>query len=223
MRILLVEDDKKTIDVFRKTLSKAGYQMDAVTDGLMGLDYILSGIYDLALIDIALPKLTGVDVLRNARREGVSVPIILLTAKTTLEDKINCLDNGADDYLTKTIDAEELLAHIRARTRKYKIKLEKMLTVGNVRLDSSTYKLHGPEKSVKLSRKEYQLLEYFMMNEGKILSPDMILSHVWGPDSEADLNNLEVYVSYVRRKLKYVESEALIITTKGIGYSIEVL
>lgn len=223
MRILLIDDDKKTTDEARSVLGKKGYQTDVVTDGLLGLEYILSGIYDLVLLDIILPKLNGLDVVRNARNEGIGVPIILLTAKAAPEDKIKGLDSGADDYLTKPFNAGELLASIRARTRKDKTALGMYLSVGNVRLDSSTYKLCGPEKSVKLTKKEYQLLEYLMLNDGKILSRDMIIPHVWGPDSEADLNNLEVYISYVRKKLKYVGSEATIITTKGVGYSIEIL
>ena len=204
-------------------LKKAGYQADIVTDGLLGLDYILSGIYDLVVLDIMLPKLNGLDVLRNARNEGIDVPIFLLTANSKSEDKIKGLDSGADVYLTKPFDPGELLAYIRARTRKDKTNLEAILTVGNVQLESTTYKLRGPKEAVKMTTKEYQLLEYLMLNKGKILSRDMIISHVWGPDSETDLNNLEVYISYVRKKLKFVGSEATIITTKGVGYSIEIL
>ena len=204
-------------------LKKAGYQADIVTDGLLGPDYILSGIYDLVVLDIMLPKLNGLDVLRNARNEGIDVPIFLLTANSKSEDKIKGLDSGADVYLTKPFDPGELLAYIRARTRKDKTNLEAILTVGNVQLESTTYKLRGPKEAVKMTTKEYQLLEYLMLNKGKILSRDMIISHVWGPDSETDLNNLEVYISYVRKKLKFVGSEATIITTKGVGYSIEIL
>lgn len=223
MRILLIDDEKQTTDKVQMILKKAGYLTDVVTDGLLGLDYILSGIYDLVVLDIRLPKLNGLDVLRNARNEGVDVPIILLTARSKSEDIIKGLDSGADVCLTKPFDPGELLAYIRARTRKDKTHLETTITVGNVQLEPTTYKLRGPKKAVKMTIKEYQLLEYLMLNAGKIISRDLIISHVWGPDSETDLNNLEVYVSYVRKKLKLVGSEATIITTKGVGYSIEIL
>lgn len=224
MKILLVEDEKNLADGIRDVLTKAGYQSDVVYDGLTGLDYILSDTYDLAILDILLPKLNGIDLLKNARNEGIAIPIILLTAKSDPADKILGLDAGADDYLTKPFDVGELLARIRvqSRTRSFS-KAGTGLSVGNIYLDQSTYKLHGEEKSVKLSRREYQLLEYLMMNGNKILSRDMIISRVWGTDSDADYNNVEVYISLVRKKLKYVESTASIITTKGVGYSIEVI
>ena len=224
MRILLIEDDREMADGVRVILERAGYQTDLVTDGLLGLDYILSGIYDLVLLDIILPRLNGIDILKNARSEGVKAPIIMLTAKAEVEDKVAGLDNGADDYLTKPFEAEELLARIRARIRKDQTKAGRNeLSIGNLYLDPATYRLHGPEKSIKLTNKEYQLLEYLIINQGKILPRDMIISHVWGPDSEANINNLEVIVHFSRHKLKFVESEASIVTTKGVGYSIEIL
>ena len=223
MKILVIEDDRKTADGIRTILTKEGYQADIISDGLAGLESMLSGIYDLVLLDIALPKLNGLDILRNARHEGVATPVIILTARSESADKIGGLDSSADDYLTKPFDAGELLARIRARTRKPSEEDDKTLSFGSIRLDQSTYKLYGREKSIKLSNKEYQLLEYLMMNSGRILSRDMLISRVWGPDSDAGDNNLEVYISFVRQKLKFVESEASIITTKGVGYSIEVI
>ena len=225
MKILLVEDEKVLAEGIQAILEKEGYRTDVVYDGLSGLDYILSDTYDLVLLDIVLPKLNGIDVLKNARADGVTIPIILLSARGGADDKILGLDSGADDYLVKPFDAGELLARIRVRIRERSAEGRGTtgLVIGNIRLDQSTYKLFGEEKSVKLSNKEYQLLEFLMLNGGKILSRDMIISRVWGTDSDADYNNLEVFISFVRKKLKYVESSASIITTKGVGYSIEVI
>lgn len=224
MKILLIEDEQRVAEAVQAILEKEGYRTDVVYDGLSGLDYILSDTYDLVLLDIMLPKLNGIDILKNARHEGITVPIILLSARAEADEKIQGLDAGADDYLVKPFDAGELLARIRVRMRESVSGFNGPgLTVGDAWLEQATYKLHGKDKSIKLSNKEYQLLEYLMLNGGKILSRDMIISRVWGTDSDADYNNLEVYISFVRRKLKYVESSASIVTTKGVGYSIEVL
>ncbi len=221
MRILIVEDEKEIADGINKILTSAGYQTDTVYDGLNGLDYILSNIYDLVLLDIMLPKLDGIDVLKNARKEGITTPVIMLTAKFQADDKINGLDSGADDYLTKPFDAGELLARIRTRTRKSNTEISDRTEAFDIWLEKSTFKLHGKEKSVKLAKKEYQLLEYFMMNKGRILERDSLITKIWGFDEEPEYNNLDVYISFLRKKLKYVEAKAVIATTKGVGYSLE--
>lgn len=221
MRILIVEDEKEIADGIQSILKKEGYAADAVYDGLTGLDYLLSGAYDLVLLDIMLPKISGLDVLKNARAEGVQTPVILLTAKFQPDDKIRGLDSGADDYLTKPFDAGELLARIRARTRRSGTDPIDVLSAYDIRLKKTTFKLYGPEKSVKLAKKEYQLLEYLMVNKGRILPRDLLITRIWGLDEETDYNNLDVYVSFLRKKLKYVEAKASIVTKKGIGYSLE--
>ena len=221
MRILIIEDEKEIADGVQKILKKEGYQVDKVYDGLSGLDYILSGVYDLILLDIMLPKINGLDILKNARNEGIKIPVILLTARSQVDDKILGLDSGADDYLTKPFDAGELLARIRARTRSVSEKDGNQLIAYDICLEKSTYKLCGHEKSVKLANKEYQLLEYLMMNKGQILSRDMLMTKVWGVNEEADYNSLEVYISFLRKKLRFVGVKASIVTTKGVGYSIE--
>ena len=221
MRILIVEDEKQIADGIYKILRKEGYEVDTVYNGLDGLDYILSDIYDLVLLDIMLPKINGIDVLKNARAEGITTPVIMLTAKFQPADKINGLDSGADDYLTKPFDAGELLARIRTRTRKTNTVASDKTEAYDIWLEKSTFKLHGKEKSVKLAKKEYQLLEYFMINKGQILERDSIITKVWGYDDSAEYNNLDVYMSFLRKKLKYVEAKASIVTTKGIGYSLE--
>lgn len=221
VRILIVEDEKEIADGIQRILEEEGYQTDVTYDGLNGLDYILSGIYDLVLLDVMLPKINGFDILKNIRREGFSVPVIMLTAKSQTEDKVAGFDEGADDYLTKPFDAMELLARIRARLRGGNTSTGRELVFSDMRLSPATYKLFGKDKSVKLSQKEFFLLEYLMTNPGQILTKDMILTKVWGFDSEPDYNNLEVYISFVRKKMRFVETKAQIITTKGVGYSIE--
>lgn len=221
MRILIVEDEKEITDGIVAVLNKAGYETDVSYDGLSGLDNILSGIYDLILLDIMLPKLNGIDILKNARKEGIATPVILLTSKSQIEDKIAGLDSGADDYLTKPFDIGELLARIRARTRISSPDNGNYLTVGDICLDRDTFKLRGKEKAIKLGNKEFQLLEYLMINAGHVITKDLIVSKVWGFEDEADYNSLEVYISFLRKKLKFVEASTEIVTTKGVGYSIE--
>lgn len=219
MRILVIEDEKEIADGISLILEKAGYQVDCVYDGLIGLDNVFSEIYDLVLLDVMLPKINGFDVVKNARAEGVTTPIILLTAKSLVEDKINGLNLGADDYITKPFDAGELLARIAARVRGQTEKKNGKLTAFDISLDQTVYKLEKDNKSIGLTKTEYQLLEYFMLNKCQILSKDMIINKVWGNDDETEYNNIEVYVSFIRKKLKYVNALATIVTKKGIGYS----
>lgn len=221
MRILIVEDEKEIADGINVILKNAGYEVDTVYDGLDGLDYILSDIYDLILLDIMLPKINGMDVLKNARAEGITTPVIMLTAKFQPEDKINCLDSGADDYLTKPFDAGELLARIRTRTRKSNTIASDKIEVYDIWIEKNTFKLYGKEKSIKLSKKEFQLLEYLMLNKEKVLNRSSLIAKIWGVDEEPEYNNLDVYTSFLRKKLKYIESDVKIKTTKGIGYSLE--
>ena len=221
MRILIVEDEINSADGLQTVLHKEGYETDAVYDGLSGLDYIMSGIYDLILLDIMLPKMSGLDVLKKAREEGADVPIILLTAKSQIDDIIRGLDIGADDYMTKPFDSGELLARIKARVRAGRTSVDNRIFAGDIWVDASTMKLGGKEKTVKLGNKEYQLIEYLMLNKGRILTREMLISKVWGPDEESDYNSLEVYISFLRKKMKFVNSNTKIVTTKGVGYSIE--
>ncbi len=221
MRILIVEDEINIADGLQTVLRKEGYDTDAVYDGLSGLDYIMSGIYDLILLDIMLPKMNGLEVLKKAREEGIAAPILLLTAKSQIDDVIKGLDVGADDYITKPFDSGELLARIRARVRVGRTSVDNKISVGDIWIDGLTMKLGGKEKTVKLGNKEYQLIEYLMLNKGQILARDMLISKVWGPDEESDYNSLEVYISFLRKKMKFLNSSTKIVTTKGVGYSIE--
>lgn len=220
MRILVVEDENEIADGTKRVLEKNGYIVDIAYEGLTGLDLILSDIYDLIILDIMLPKINGFDILRNARNEGIIAPVIFLTAKSQIDDKINGLDMGADDYITKPFDAGELLARIRARLREPAEKGKLHITAYDLELDQATYKLIKDSRSVQLSKTEYQLMEYLIMNKGQILSKDMIISKVWGYDDDTDYNSLEVYISFLRKKMKFLKADSEIITKKGIGYSL---
>ncbi len=204
-------------------LNGQGYTTDILYSGEMGVDHIKSGIYDLVLLDILLPGMDGLEILRAIRSENNPIPIILLTARSLPEDKIKGLDLGADDYLTKPFDSGELLARVRARLRnRYDGVVENnMLSAFDVRLDKTSYKLIHDENSIKLSNKEYQFMEYLMVNKGIILSRDMIIAKVWGIDDDVDYNSPDVYVSFLRKKLKFIKAGASIITKKGVGYSLE--
>ena len=221
MRILIVEDEKEMAEGIKGILNNAGYEVDIADNGLYGLERITHEQYDLVLLDLMLPKMTGLRVLENIRSKGISVPVIILTAKSQTEDKIKGLDCGADDYLVKPFDVGELLARIRARVRNYDERDNNTVTVFDIRLDKSTYKLGKGDRSVKLSNKEFLMMEYFMVNKGMILSRDMIASRVWGYDEDIEYNSVDVYVSFLRKKLSFINAEAVIMTKKGVGYSLE--
>lgn len=223
MRILLIEDEIGLAEGIAAVLEKDKYSVDTVHDGLSGLDYALSGIYDVILLDIMLPKLNGLDVLRNLRKESISTPVLLLTAKSEVDDKINGLDAGADDYLTKPFVIGELLARIRALTRRKGDIIDQTLTFGDLSLNRNTNELFCSQLVVKLGLKEYQMMELLMTNPKQIVAKDRIVEKVWGYDDETGYNNVEVYVSFLRKKLNYLHSTVQIITTRGVGYSLEVL
>ena len=222
MRILLVEDEKQLSEALGAILEKNNYIVDRVFDGEDGLDYILSDIYDIVILDIMIPKMNGLDVLRNARKEGISTPVILLTAKGEVSDKITGLDCGADDYLAKPFYTEELLARIRALgRRKGEVSADNLLHFGDISLDMSSLELKGADKSVTLTAKESGLLELFMNRSNMITSKDEIINKLWGYESDAEHNNVEVYVSFLRRKLHFLNSKVSIKAVRNVGYKLE--
>ena len=221
MRILIVEDEKEMAEGIRGILQKAGYETDMAGDGLIGMELILNRQYDLVLLDVMLPKVNGLRVLESIREKGIVTPVIILTARSQTEDKIKGLDCGADDYLTKPFDAGELMARIRAKFRNHDGENHDVVSAYDIQIDKSTYKLWKGEKSIKLSNKEFSLLEYFMLNKGMILTRDMILSRVWGIDEDTEYNSTDVYVSFLRKKLRFIRADAVIVTKKGVGYSLE--
>lgn len=222
MRILLVEDEIQLSEALGAILEKNNYIVDRVFNGEDGLDYILSDIYEVVILDIMLPKMNGLDVLKECRKKGISTPIILLTAKGEIEDKVLGLDCGADDYLPKPFYTEELLARIRALSRRTgSITNENMLTFGDITLNIGTLELKCGDNSIKLTAKESGLLELLINRKDMISNKDDIINKLWGFDSEAEHNNVEVYVSFIRRKLSYLKSEVSIKAIRNLGYILE--
>ena len=222
MRILIVEDEAQLSEALGAILEKNNYIVDRVFDGESGLDYILSDIYDGVILDIMLPKLNGIEVLKKARKEGISTPIILLTAKGEVEDRILGLDCGADDYLPKPFYVEELMARIRALTRrKGEVQSDNLLSYGDINLNIGNLELSSKENSIKLTAKESGLLELLINRKDMISNKDDIISKLWGYESEAEHNNVEVYVSFLRRKLSNLKSKVAIKAIRNLGYILE--
>lgn len=221
MRILVVEDECGIAEAIQAILESNHYEVDLAFDGESGLDYILTGLYDLILLDIMLPKVDGVRILKRVRHLGMEVPIIFLTAKSQLEDRVAGLDLGADDYMTKPFEAEELLARIRVRTRQSSVTKLNHFKMGNLILNSDTRELTSGDHSVKLSNKEFLLMETFLRNPKQIIPKNQLIMKVWGPLDESDYNQLEVFISFLRKKLRFLKANVAIKTTKGVGYSIE--
>lgn len=221
MRILIVEDEVSLADAITAILKKEQYFVDAVYDGRDGLDYALSGIYDLILLDIMLPKMNGLDVLKTLRDNGISTPVMLLTARTEVNDKIKGLDCGADDYLTKPFNKGELLARIRALTRRKGEIPTNEMKFGDITLNQSTYELSNGNLSVKLGAKEFKIMQMLMFSPKSIISKDEFIEKIWGYDSEAEYNSIEVYISFLRKKLGAIKSGIQIKASRGIGYYLE--
>jgi DNA-binding response OmpR family regulator len=223
MRILLVEDERSLSNILVELLKKQNYTVDAVYDGKDGLDCGLSGIYDLILLDIMLPKMNGIEVLKHLRREKISTAVIMLTAKSEVEDKVMGLDYGADDYITKPFETKEFLARIRSATRRKEVYTGDVLTFSDLSIDKNSLKASTDNNEVKLSLKEYQILEILMENSKQIITREQIAEKIWGYDYEGEYNSVEVYISFVRKKLKFIHSCVQIKASRGLGYSLEVL
>ncbi len=219
MRILLVEDEKYMAEAVAQVLRKNNYTVDIANDGEYGLDCALSAIYDIIVLDIMLPKINGLDVLKAVRREGIAAPVILLTAKGETDDKVRGLDSGADDYLPKPFKSEELLARLRALSRRNAgYSADGILSFGDIELNPNTLDLYSGKKSFKLTLKESQLLELLIRAKGIIISKNAIIEKLWGFDGDAEDNNVEVYISFLRKKLLSLKSATVIQTVRGVGY-----
>lgn len=224
MRILIVEDEINLADALSQILKKQHYSVDVVHDGLSGLDNALSGIYDLLLLDIMLPEMDGITVLKTIREQGLSTPVIMLTAKGEVDDKITGLDLGADDYIAKPFATGELLARIRAALRrKGEVVQEDALRYGDIELNTSSLKLSCKGKELKLILKESELLELLITRKQAVSSKEQIIEKLWGFDSEAEHNNVEVYVSFLRKKLDFLNASVRIATIRGVGYVLEAI
>ena len=222
MKLLLVEDEKQLSEALTQILMKNNYSVDAVFDGEDGLDYGLTDVYDVIILDIMLPKMNGLDVLKDLRKEGISTPIILLTAKGSVEDRILGLDYGADDYLPNPFSPEELLARLRAITRrKGPMVNNNILEFGDIKLNISTYNMEVNGTSLALTSKEFDILKYFMERPKSIVTKDDLITKLWGFDSDVEHNNIEVYISFLRKKLAYVQSNVQITTLRRVEYKLE--
>ncbi|KNZ43510.1 response regulator transcription factor [Acetobacterium bakii] len=220
MRILLVEDECGLAEALKAIFTKENYCIDVMMDGVSGLDYALSGIYDIVILDIMLPKKNGIEVLKELRKAKVQTPVLMLTAKAELEDKIKGLDNGADDYLTKPFQTGELLARVRAMTRRKGEIVEQDLSFGDLTLRRQSREIFCTA-SIKLGLKEFVLLETLMLNPKQILTKEQLIEKVWGFDDASEYNNVEVYISFVRKKINFLGSKVQIKVNRGIGYFLE--
>ena len=218
MQILIVEDDMRLEQALGHILEENGYMVDAVHDGASGLAYAQSGIYDVVILDVMLPKMNGFDVVAELRRSGVSTPVLMLTARDSVPDKIAGLDSGADDYMTKPFSPAELLAHLRALTRRQGEVVFEKLTAGDLTLNLESFNLSCGEKSIHLSYKEFSLAKVLMSNCGQVVSKETLLAKVWGVDSSAEDNNVEAYISFLRKKMRFLGSKAHIETLRKAGY-----
>ena len=222
MRVLLAEDEKRMASALTALLRQEKYDVDHMADGASALYALESGIYDIAVLDVMMPELNGFEVARRARNSGVKTPILMLTAKGELDDKVEGLDSGADDYLTKPFHAKELLARIRALGRRNTGFQDGSLRYGDLALDTSKAMLtcDSTGQNVRLGEKELRILEYMFCNRGRILTREQLAVKIWGFENEAEYNNVEVYMSFTRKKLAFVGSKVTIKAVRGLGYEL---
>ena len=218
MRLLLAEDEQALSKALKAILERAGYTLDAVNDGKAALDYLDTGSYDGAVLDIMMPVLDGLEVLRQLRARGDLLPVLLLTAKAETDDKVQGLDSGANDYLTKPFAVRELLARVRAMTRARTAQTGSRLHLGNITLDRATYELSSPTGSFRLSSREFQMLEMLLCSPGHILPEARFLERIWGQDSSTERSVVWVYISYLQNKLKALHADIRIRAVRGEGY-----
>lgn len=222
MRLLFAEDEKSLSRAVCAILKKNNYSVDAVYNGADALDYLATENYDGVILDVMMPKVDGFSVLKRMREAGNKTPVLMLTARSEIDDKVLGLDSGANDYLTKPFDTKELLARIRAMTRVSAVQADATLSVGNLTLDCATYDLSGPGGRFKLAGKEFQMLEMLMRSPKRLIPTESFMDRIWGYESEAELNVVWVYVSYLRKKLDAVGANVKIKAQRGAGYYLEV-
>lgn len=222
MRLLLVEDEKRMAQALCELLRLEKYEVDHFSDGISGLEAAESDIYDIIILDVMLPGMNGFEIAKKARQKGIRTPILMLTAKGELDDKVTGLDSGADDYLTKPFMIKELLARLRALGRRNLGTPDGTLIFGDISLDTNTFTLSctANGQSVRLGEKEYRILEYLIANQNQVLTREQLAVKIWGFDSEAEYNNVEVYMSFTRKKLIFVGAKTEIKVVRGIGYTL---
>lgn len=220
MRLLLAEDERYLSCALCEILSKQKYEVDPVYDGQSALEYIRSGLYDLVILDIMMPKMDGITVLQKIRSEKNPVPVLMLTARDEVQDKVSGLDFGADDYMTKPFSTDELLARVRALTRRRGEVIMELIEYGDLYLNPKTLELSCGSNKVVLSLKEFHIMEMLLQNSGQILLKERIIEKIWGGNSDAEHNNLEVFISFIRKKMRFLGSTVEIKTSRGLGYSL---
>ncbi len=221
MRLLLAEDEKSLSHALVTILEKSHYSVDAVYDGQEALEYLESEAYDGLILDIMMPKVDGITVLKTIRKQGNKIPVLILSAKSEIEDKVDGLDAGANDYLAKPFDARELLARIRVITRVNTESNDSLIRFGHVTLNCKTYVLKGEKAEFKLANKEFQMMELLMANPHQVLSTDRIFEKIWGYESDTEINIVWVYIAYLRKKLVKMHADIEIKAHRNVGYSVE--
>ena len=223
MRLLLAEDERDLADALEAMLKHNNYSVDTVDNGQDALDYLMLDDYDGAILDVMMPKMDGVTVVRKLRENTKNTPVLLLTAKSEVEDKVYGLDSGADDYLTKPFVIKELLARVRSMTRRQATFTSNVLELGNVSLSKYTFELSTDKDKVRLSNKEYQMMEMLMRNPGNVIQTEQFLERIWGYDSDSEINVVWVNISYLRKKLKALDANIQIKATRNVGYTLEIV
>lgn len=221
MRILFAEDEKALSKALTTILERNNYSVDAVFDGQAALEYLEADNYDCVILDIMMPKVDGITVLKEIRKNGNLIPVLMLTAKSEVDDKVLGLDAGANDYLTKPFHSKELLARIRAITRTHTVQVDSRLQFGNITLDRATFELASPTGSFQLANKEFQMMELLMSNPHNLIPSERFLEKIWGYDSDTEVNVVWVYISYLRKKLAVLHADIQIKATRNAGYSLE--
>jgi len=222
MRILVAEDEIDLAQALKMMLEMQKYSVEMVHDGEDALFYAESTPYDLILLDVMMPKKSGIEVVRELRSNGIHTPVLMLTAKSQLEDKVTGLEEGADDYLTKPFEGAELLARVKSLLRRPNVFVASVMALGNVELNRDTFTMMTSKGQVLLNNKEFQLMEYFMMNSNQVLSTDLIMEKIWGLDSEAEINVVWVNISSLRKKLAMIEADVTLKSARGLGYQLVV-
>ena len=222
MRILIAEDEVATAKALKVLLEKAKFSVDIVHTGTDAWDYVKEGSYEVVVLDIMMPGLSGLEVLARMRKEGFKTPVLMLTAKSEIEDRVAGLDAGADDYLSKPFATSELIARVKALGRRSENYTDSLKTAGDLTLDSNRYEMRAGDKSVSLTNKEFQLMELFVTHPGFVFSTEHLMDKIWGLESNSDIDVVWTHIGFVRKKLKSIDSKAEIKTIRGAGYSLEV-
>lgn len=221
MRLLLAEDERALSKALATILERSNYSVDTVYDGEAALEYLAADNYDGVILDIMMPKKDGITALKELRSRGSKIPVLILTAKSEVDDKVLGLDSGANDYLTKPFHSRELLARIRAMTRAQSSQTSSVLQMGNITMDQRTYELSSPTGSFRLANREFQILELLMQNPGNLISAERLMEKIWGYDSETEISVVWVYISYLRKKLSALGANIQIRATRNVGYCLE--